>query len=109
MLKKVDLVLHMLQWDPPPQPPVVAVEAPPSGRRLSRGMHVRSGGGASSPRVRSDNTGPRMGAWNAGIGNGAAWAWAGKQAQKHAYVQARTNTIDVGIHLDVRMLAYHYK
>jgi hypothetical protein len=61
-VKKIDLVLHMLQWDPPPQPPVVAVEAPPSGRRLSRGMHVGSGGGASSPRVQSDNTGPRMGA-----------------------------------------------
>ena len=32
---KVDLVLNMLQWDHPPQPPVGAVGAPLSGRRRS--------------------------------------------------------------------------
>jgi hypothetical protein len=30
--KSTDLVLHMLQWDPPMQPPSAAVVAPPSGR-----------------------------------------------------------------------------
>jgi hypothetical protein len=32
---KVDLVLHMLQWDHQPQPPAAVAEAPPSGCKMS--------------------------------------------------------------------------
>jgi hypothetical protein len=34
-IAKVDMVLHMLQWDHQPQPPTAVAEAPPSGCKMS--------------------------------------------------------------------------
>ena len=45
---KVDLVLHMLQWDRLPQPSDAVACAPPSGRRR---LLVGSRGGVSDLRV----------------------------------------------------------
>jgi hypothetical protein len=94
-VSKVDLILHLLQWDPPVVAAVVTVWAPEAGRRAStsgagdwdsRGRRSRSRAGTS--RSPGAFAGERS-----GVGNRAVWGGpiCARESRVHMGVRARVS------------------